>query len=455
MDSGLLALGSSDFHASLWDVTTGELRWALADAPSSTIKAIAVSPSERLVAIGHDNGRLTIRKSANGSVVAQISMTDAIQSLAFSPLDRTGLSPWLAVGERGGTIRLLPNDFDRPHLPPSSAATVAERGRLWMGHPDRVYSLTFSPDGRTLYSAGGDGVLKSWTLQDATSTTVLPQQVCDFRELPSGELITAGEAILRQPVDGTIPATEVFQMGTKCRRVAHERAREQLILQDFFQGFAEVPLGGAASANRWTLDVAEVGCFAVHPERPLLAASVMFRGSKARAILFREPESLREIPVGSICHDLILTENGDLIVDQVRDLWIVPAGATSPTRRLLGHRAAIWDLDLSKDQRFLASASKDRTARIWDLRSGKQVWSELAHLISTNVVAFSPSGDTLATSGDDGMLRLWRWRERTLVLESPLSNWPVQKLAFSSDGRRLYVLANDQLTILSQDPQTR
>jgi WD40 repeat protein len=61
----------------------------------------------------------------------------------------------------------------------------------------------------------------------------------------------------------------------------------------------------------------------------------------------------------------------------------------------------------SPDGTRLASVSKDQTARIWDVTSGKQI--QVISLSSSSTpfsIAFSPNGRMIATGGSDGVVRL-------------------------------------------------
>ena len=58
------------------------------------------------------------------------------------------------------------------------------------------------------------------------------------------------------------------------------------------------------------------------------------------------------------------------------------------------------------DGKTLATGSYDKTVRLWDILSGKEIYSLSGHTSSVWSVAFSPDGKTLATGSDDKTVRL-------------------------------------------------
>jgi WD40 repeat protein len=79
--------------------------------------------------------------------------------------------------------------------------------------------------------------------------------------------------------------------------------------------------------------------------------------------------------------------------------------------RLKGHDSYLSDLAFTADGQFLATASADKTVRLWDVASGKQLSSFPAG--DCWRLAISPDGKTLATGTREKKIRLWDIAELT------------------------------------------
>lgn len=85
------------------------------------------------------------------------------------------------------------------------------------------------------------------------------------------------------------------------------------------------------------------------------------------------------------------------------------SGTCAQGRRSLslkGHSSNVYDLALAKGGKLLASAGDDRSVRLWDTDSGKQLLS-IAFANRVGHVVFTPDGKTVVTGDHDGMIKLW------------------------------------------------
>ena len=73
----------------------------------------------------------------------------------------------------------------------------------------------------------------------------------------------------------------------------------------------------------------------------------------------------------------------------------------------------------SPDGTLIATASADRTARIWDTATGTATHHPHRAYRPGDAVAFSPDGTLVATASDDGTARIWDPATGTLGPSSP------------------------------------
>ena len=86
--------------------------------------------------------------------------------------------------------------------------------------------------------------------------------------------------------------------------------------------------------------------------------------------------------------------------------------------------------------RTLASASQDRTVRLWDLDTHRRI-NTFRHTFQVGSVSFSPDGTTLASGDFEGFVHLWDAKTATKMDRlTGLNKW-VRSLLFSPDGATL------------------
>ncbi|MBF0135778.1 MAG: protein kinase [Magnetococcales bacterium] len=111
---------------------------------------------------------------------------------------------------------------------------------------------------------------------------------------------------------------------------------------------------------------------------------------------------------------------------------------------LRGHEDVVDFATLSPDGKWVVTASWDRTARIWDARSGAEVVVLRGHEHWVNSVVFNRDGTRVITASLDNTSRVWNTQNGTEVaVLHGLKDW-VNSAVFSPDGTRVVMALHDR-----------
>jgi hypothetical protein len=160
----------------------------------------------------------------------------------------------------------------------------------------------------------------------------------------------------------------------------------------------------------------------------------------------REPEPAQEPAQDSVPMDQLMSAFREELQAPSEDATDWSAGATVATS--VQHDGRVTGVAISPDGSLLASASKDKTARLWSMPDGTLL-ARLDHGATVTAVAFSPVERKLATSAEE--FGAWLWDVDTgnrVFYPGTEARALSHDVAISPDGRQVaYGVANNRALV--------
>ncbi len=285
--------------------------------------------------------------------------------------------------------------------------------RTLEGHTNVVFSIAFSPDGRTLASGSWDRRIKLWdaaTGREIRTFTGHTGWVRSVAFSPDGRTLASGSW------DRTVKLWDVVT-GRELRTLRHTNTVWSVAFSPDERTLAS---GGDAMITLWDVATGQelrtltghtntVWSVAFSPDGTTLAS-----GSGDRTIKLWDVATGREVRTLTThtWQDSSVAFSPDgrtLASGWGRDikLWDVATGRE--LRTLTGHTATVNRVAFSPDGWTLASGSgyPDNTIKLWDVATWRELRDLTGHTNTVYSVAYSPDGRTLASGSGDHTIKLW------------------------------------------------
>jgi WD40 repeat protein/serine/threonine protein kinase len=128
--------------------------------------------------------------------------------------------------------------------------------------------------------------------------------------------------------------------------------------------------------------------------------------------------------------------------DKTARIWDARTGSNLAV--LVGHDDVVNSAAYSPDGTRIVTASRDKTARIWDARTGVQLTVLSGHGDFVHSAVYSPDGTRIVTASIDKTARIWDARSGAQLAVLSGHGEAVRSAAYSPDGARIVTASNDK-----------
>ena len=498
--SGLLLVSILPLSGSLAQNYTqmGLPEGAIARFGKGSIKDIEYSPDGTRLAVATSIGVWLYDTSTDTEFNLLSEVPDYVQAIAFSPDGRTlassGYSPndvirlWdTDTGKLRGTLEGYGEILALAFSPDGTILASSERGadhliRLWrvadqqlqnalFGHTNWTYTLSFSPDGKTLVSGSSDHTVRLWDVHTGKLKHLLEEHRDDVNAVtfsPDGKLLASASR------DGTIQLWDVRIGGLSA--ILDQNTRFPMEVETIAFSPDNTTLASAIEDQIWFWDTStsqvirileghetDVITLAFSPDGRTIASAgwdwtlKLWDAStgKLRKTIGEHTSSANTMAFSPADNTIVSASRGLIHLWRPKEglhrLWYARTG--EHIEHYIDHIDYVWSVVFSPDGKLLASGGYDSRLRLWDANTGD-------HIITLRgggpAVAFSPDGQLLANQyqGSRAGVTIGLWDVQTGELHHILSKHhsPLTCMVFSPDGKTLASSSRDSEIIFWDIP---
>ncbi len=481
-DGQLMATASDDQTVRLWQ-RDGTLVQELS-SHSDRVTQVAFSPDSQLFASSSADKTVKLW-NRNGTVLSTIrGHRDWTTSVHFSPTGQL-----LATASRDKTVRLwrlsqggksvqavrtltgAQGWVNRVQFSPNGQLIVGtdETGGLYFWRvqgqnaipfrriktgAERLTDVDWSPDGKGVIVASGDRTLKLYGLKGnlIRSFTGHQDQVNAVQFSPDGrQVISAGgdHTVRRWNLQGEtlqefqghqaeINSVSFSPDGTSLATASTDKTVNLWATQNRFQ-----PYGGGAHAVGFSPVLSSGSSSPSSPQNRVFATAgwdgKVYVWSVEPGAMEVQPRLIKTLsghtaPITALSFSATGNEFASASVDKTVKLWSLADGRL--IRTLANSKGYITALNFSPDGNTLVTGDTNRQVKLWNMADGGLMKTLEGHTDSVSAVQFSPNGQQIASAGFDTAIRLWRV-DGTPLKVLGLHGLAIAALSYSPDGQQI------------------
>ena len=362
-----------------------------------TLLTVACSPEQNLIAFAGDpEGIFVYRIAPFEEVAALKAHSDSVAAVRFSDSGNLMVSAGHDSAVRVWNTETWESIISLP------------------GHPEaRSHYACFTADETHLVSTGGDGTIRVWSLETARQIRVLGEHDGDVHAAafsPDERLLVSGGR------DGEVHVWD-FESGdlVEKMRIECEAVRDVAFSTDGRKLLAATSEGAVVVFDTSTYQ--ELATLVGH-QTPVAAICCSPDGrqwasaGEAGRLCIWDAES-HELVATLVGHQdriygVAYADSGNQVYTVGRDGTLRLWQTNQEFDEVLdGHSWTIWEMDFTKDGKFLVSAGADNKMVIWNAHDGRPLRKLEGHENEVNSVRCSPNGQYVLSGSDDYSVRLW------------------------------------------------
>jgi WD40 repeat protein len=297
------------------------------------------------------------------------------------------------------------------------------------GHSGVVHEVAFSPDGTRIATASYDDTARVWDAATGAELLIMSGHagnVTDVAFSPDGAMLATSSDDHTARIWDARSGEELLTLGT------HTGAVLGIAFSPDGRYLATASDGSMGRV--WDLDTGQLLLYSRHG---LFTSDVVFSPDGMRLFTARDDTTIKVWDVSHAFPTALSVATGEA------DPRPFPS---EPLFTLSGHTNEAVRIALSPHGGYLATASYDGLAIVWDVQSGEEKLRLSGHRGWVTNVTFSPDGRHLATASTDGTARVWDWKtpgHEVLTLAGHEAE--IDGIALSLDGGRLATIGRDRL----------
>lgn len=431
-DLQYLAYMINDTTLGFWDTVSGRGA-GLVSVSGRTVTSMVTNVQGFTVHTGHTDGIIFAWDVTGGRRLREYrGHTDVVTSLAWA-VDRRVL----ASGSLDKTVRLWDT----------------ETGNLLrtFGVESAVYDVRFSPDGRNLYVADEQGLVRRFALAvDSTSQTLetYPVNIVQMQLAMDGQtmfVITESNLEWWNAQTGTLLHRNRFDGGANGLTLTI--APDGRTMYSAHRNQALRAWSGVTNNNpntlTWTRQVSIASAVAISPTNKFIAVLdsnyKLYTFDSVTTVagrwLYNGAQLVEGATVTSVSPVMFFTadESEIVIIEGSRILHVAPETGEVLRERELPQTFNVFAL--SPDGKTLATASRDNFVRLHDIETLEVVRVFSGHTDVVTAIAFSPNGEQLYTGSVDRTVRIWNIEEGSQLRQLNGHTGAVTQLVALADGR--------------------